>query len=47
MREVSLFICSKMADETNLSSKLSIADRSREVLGEESSAGVALALTFR
>ena len=31
MREVSFFVCSKMADETNLSSKLSVADRTREV----------------
>ena len=26
-----LFVCSKMADETNLSSKLPVADRTREV----------------
>ena len=26
-----VFVCSKMADETNLSSKLSVADRTREV----------------
>ena len=25
-----LFVCSKMADETNLSSKLPVADRTRE-----------------
>ena len=31
MREVLLFVCSKMTDETNLSSKLSVADRTREV----------------
>ena len=31
MREVLLFVCSKMADETNLSSNLSVADRTREV----------------
>ena len=31
MREVLLFVCSKMADETNLSSKLPVADRTREV----------------
>ena len=29
--DVLLFVCSKMADETNLSSKLPIADRTREV----------------
>ena len=28
---VLLFVCSKMADETNLSSKLSVADRTREI----------------
>ena len=28
---VLLFVCSKMADETNLSSKLLVADRTREV----------------
>ena len=32
MREVLLFVCSEMADETNLSSKLPVADRTREVL---------------
>ena len=26
-----LFVCSKMADETNVSSKLPVADRTREV----------------
>ena len=31
MREVLLFVCSKMADGTNLSSKLPAADRTREV----------------
>ena len=35
MREVSLFVCSKMADETNLSSKLPDADRTREVWGRK------------
>ena len=29
--DVLLFVCSKMADETNLSSKLPVADRIREV----------------
>ena len=29
--DVLLFVCSKMADETNLSSKLLVADRTREV----------------
>ena len=29
--DVFLFVCSKMADETNLSSKLPVADRTREV----------------
>ena len=29
--DVLLFVCSKMADGTNLSSKLPIADRTREV----------------
>ena len=42
--DVLLFVCSKMADETNLSSKLPVADRTRE---EESSVGDALALAFR
>ena len=32
MRKVLLFVCSKMADETNLSSKQPIADRTREAL---------------
>ena len=40
--DVLLFVCSKMADETNLSSKLTGADRIREV--EESSVGDALDL---
>ena len=31
--DVLLFVCSKMADETNLSSKLPVADRTREVWG--------------
>ena len=31
MCDVLLFVCSKMADETNLSSKLSVADRTREI----------------
>ena len=31
MHEVFLFVCFKMADETNLSSKLPVADRTREV----------------
>ena len=29
--DVLLFVCSEMADETNLSSKLPVADRTREV----------------
>ena len=29
--DVLLFVCSKMADETNLSSKLPVADRTRDV----------------
>ena len=29
--DVLLFVCSKTADETNLSSKLPVADRTREV----------------
>ena len=29
--DVLLFVCSKMADETNLSFKLPVADRTREV----------------
>ena len=40
--DVLLFVCSKMANETNRSSKLSVADRTREVCD-----GDALALTFR
>ena len=35
MREVLLFVCSKMADETNFNSKLPIADRTREVWGRK------------
>ena len=35
MREVLLFVCSKMADETQFSSKLPVADRSREVSGRK------------
>ena len=31
MREVILFVCSKMDDEANLISKLPVADRKREV----------------
>ena len=31
MREVLLFVCSKMADELNLSSKLPVADKTRQV----------------
>ena len=31
MREVLLFVCSKMAVETNLSSKMPVADRKRDV----------------
>ena len=30
MYEVLLFVCSKMADKTNLSSKLPVADRTRD-----------------
>ena len=33
--DVLLFVCSKMADETNLSSKLPVADRTREVGGRK------------
>ena len=33
--DVLLFVCSKMADETNLSSKLSVADRTRQVWGRK------------
>ena len=29
--DVLIFVCSKMADETNLSCKLPVADRTREV----------------
>ena len=39
-----LFVCSKMADETNLSSKLHVEQERSE---EESSVGNALALAFR
>ena len=35
MCEVLLFVCSKMADETNLRSKLPVADRIREVWGRK------------
>ena len=35
MCEVVLFVCSKMADETNLSSKLPVVDRTREVWGRK------------
>ena len=31
MHEVLLFVCSKMADEISLSSKLPVADRKREI----------------
>ena len=33
--DVLLFVCSEMADETNLSSKLPVADRTREVWGRK------------
>ena len=33
--DVLLFVCSKMADETNLSSKLPVADRTRKVWGRK------------
>ena len=33
--DVLLFVCSRMADETNLSSKLPVADRTREVWGRK------------
>ena len=36
MREMLLFLCSKMADETNSSSKLSVADRTTEVRARQS-----------
>ena len=42
MLEVLLFVCSKMADETNLSYKLPVADSARKS-EEESSIGDALA----
>ena len=35
MRAVLLFVCSKMADETNLSSKLPVADSAREAWGSK------------
>ena len=35
MREVLLFVCSKMSDETNLSSKLPVGDSTREVWGRK------------
>ena len=35
MHEVLLFVCSKMADETVVSSKLPVADRTREVWGRK------------
>ena len=31
MREMLLFVCSKMADGTNFNSKMPVADRTREV----------------
>ena len=43
--EVLVFVCSKMADQTNLSSKLPVADRTREVW-ERKLCGEALALAF-
>ena len=43
--DVLLFVCSKMADETNLSSELPVAEQERSE--EESSVGDALALAFR
>ena len=42
MRKVLLFVYSKMADDTNFSSKLPVADRTRESK-KESSVGDALA----
>ena len=47
--DVLLFVCSKMVDETNLSSKLPVADRTikQEMSEEESSVGDALSLAFR
>ena len=44
--DVLLFVCSKMADETNLSSKLPLQIE-QERSEEESSVGEALALAFR
>ena len=35
INRVMCFVCSKMADETNLSSKLPVADRTREVWGRK------------
>ena len=46
IREVLLFVCSKLADETSLSSKLSVAV-AQERSEEESSVGDVLALSFR
>ena len=46
MPEVLLFVCSKMADEINLSSKQPVVD-STDRSEEESSVGDALALAFR
>ena len=46
MLEVLLFVCSKMADETSLSSKLPVADRTREVWGRMLCCDT-LALAFR
>ena len=43
--DVLLFVCSKMADETNLSSKLPVIEQERSE--EKSSVGDALALAFR
>ena len=46
MREVLLFVCSKMADETDLSSTL-LLQMEQERSEEESYVGDALALAFR
>ena len=46
MREVLLFVCSKMADETKLSSKLHVQTE-HERSEEESSVGDGFALVFR
>ena len=35
MREMLLFVCSKIADETNLSCKLPVANSTREVRGRK------------